>query len=174
MSLWGSPCGFQQEVSSANLNTNPSISLSNIAKAFFTALRMICFFPGVDCSLELTTWFLFISRAYADCRDSVDVRTGGHLIYTTSRKRSQKLRGVWRSHLSQGRFSETNNIKIVLHRTLHFLSQHTTPGPSVDECQHNIQTESKNFSWSLEYLDLSWGMTSWAFHISQKPWHMWL
>lgn len=95
MSPWGSPCGFQQEVCSANLNADPSISLPDIAKAFFTALRMISFFfPGVDCSLELTTEFLFISQAYADCKDSVGIRAGGHLIYKTSRKGGQKFSEV--------------------------------------------------------------------------------
>lgn len=53
------------------------------------------FFPRVDCSLELTARFLFISQAHTHCGNSVALGAGDHLVYdTTFRKGSEMLDGV--------------------------------------------------------------------------------
>lgn len=63
------------------------------------------FFPRVDCSLELTARFLFISQAHTHCGNSVALGAGDHLVYdTTFRKGSEMLDGVWRSHLATRHF----------------------------------------------------------------------
>lgn len=133
------------------------------------------FFPGVDCSLELTTEFLFISQAYADCKDSVGIRAGGHLIHKTSRKGSQKFSEVWWSHLAAKQIfrGQQRLLRSPVQETTFSLSAQP-PGPLRVGGWHSIHTEGNNSSGSLEHVDLSSEMTSWAFHILQKLWHMWL
>lgn len=93
MLLWGSPCGFEQEGCSANLNTNRSISLSDMAKALFSALRMICFFQ-VFTGLGSWQQLPFISKVHTDGRNAVALRVVGVLsIKLLSAKGARSLMG---------------------------------------------------------------------------------
>ena len=90
------------------------------------------FFPGVDCSLELTAWFLFISQAHTHCRNFVALGAGGHLVYETAfRKGSQMLYGVWRSHLAMRHIFRNQQHLLRFPGTGDYLFPLSTPTPGL-------------------------------------------